>query len=491
MALGIPASLIVSVVPSVLAAGGNALDLNGLLLTSDSRVPVGNVLSFPTLPAVAGFFGALSPEAGAAAIYFSGFKSAHKRPGALLFSQYNIAPLSAFVRSSPLGYTLTDLRTLSGTLSVLADGTVATGAVNLSGATSFSAAALVIGAALGLACTWDAQQGAFTIRSGTAGVASTIAFPTGVMADLLGLTQVGGGTLSQGADSATPVAAMTAIAATTLNWALFTTLFEPNLADKLAFAAWTNSQNGNYGYVPWDTDRSAAQIGAAACFGVLAGRRGANYNGVAPIYQALAHAVFVLGWAASLDFGQHNGRNTAAFRSQPGLLPSVIDATSDAALVANGYNFVGTFNTANDAFTFLSPGQVSGPFLWLDSYVNGIWMSNAIQVANMVLLTNQGVIPYDEFGYSLIRAASRDVIDQAINFGAIRAGVTLSQAQAAEVNAAAGVDIANTLTSVGWYYQVLDPAPEVRQARGTPQCTLWFTDGQSVQRLNIATVSLL
>ena len=49
----IPASTVVDVIPSVLNAGGSALDLIGLCLTPFKRTPIGSVLSFPTQAAVA------------------------------------------------------------------------------------------------------------------------------------------------------------------------------------------------------------------------------------------------------------------------------------------------------------------------------------------------------------------------------------------------------------------------------------------------------
>lgn len=54
--MSIPASTIVSVVPSVLAAGGNPLALNGLLLSSNPNLPVGAPVSFPTLASVQSYF---------------------------------------------------------------------------------------------------------------------------------------------------------------------------------------------------------------------------------------------------------------------------------------------------------------------------------------------------------------------------------------------------------------------------------------------------
>jgi hypothetical protein len=48
---------IVSVVPSVLAAGGNPLAMNGMVLSDNPNIPTGKVLSFPTAESVADYFG--------------------------------------------------------------------------------------------------------------------------------------------------------------------------------------------------------------------------------------------------------------------------------------------------------------------------------------------------------------------------------------------------------------------------------------------------
>jgi hypothetical protein len=134
---------------------------------------------------------------------------------------------------------------------------------------------------------------------------------------------------------------------------------------------------------------------------------------------------------------------------------------------------------------------VSGEFLWLDSYVDQIWLNNAFQLALMELLINTKSIPYNTAGYSLIEAACMDPINAGLNFGAFRPGVSLSAAQAAEVNNAAGVTIDATLSQRGWYLQVLDASAIVRQARGSPPCTFWYMDGQSCQRINLASIELL
>ena len=69
----IPAKELVDVVPSVLAAGGSALDLSMVMLTTSTRVPVGTVAQFSSAESVSNYFGPSSDEAALAAVYFNGF----------------------------------------------------------------------------------------------------------------------------------------------------------------------------------------------------------------------------------------------------------------------------------------------------------------------------------------------------------------------------------------------------------------------------------
>ncbi|MDK64474.1 DUF3383 family protein [Salmonella enterica] len=96
----IPLSKDVQINPGVLAVAGNAVDLNGLLLTGNPLLPVGGVVPFSSPDDVAAYFGALSDEYARAQLYFQGFKNATKTPGQLLFSRFNLAASAAAV----LGY---------------------------------------------------------------------------------------------------------------------------------------------------------------------------------------------------------------------------------------------------------------------------------------------------------------------------------------------------------------------------------------------------
>jgi hypothetical protein len=495
MASSIPASAIVSVLPSVIDAGGSGLDLVGLILTTSSRAPTGVVLSFASASDVGAYFGPLSTEAAMAAAYFAGYDGSTIKPATLKFYRYVSTAAAAFLRGNKLNMTLASLQGRTGTLSITVNGTVKTSSsINLAAATSFSDGAAIIQAAFtspGFTVAYDSQSDAFVFTTTTTGAAATITAASGTLSSGLKLTAGAGATISQGADVATPTATMDAVAALAQDFVSFTTESNPSVANKLLFSAWADSKSNRFLYVGWDISDVATVNGDTTSFGAQVLANG--YSATAAVYHptdASPLAAFVMGAIASLDFTRENGRATMAFRSGA-VNPGVTNQTIAANLIANGYNFFGSYATANDQFTFLYPGQVSGAFEWIDSWVCQVWMNNAFQLALMNLLTSVGQIPYNQDGYGLIEASLRGVIDDALNFGAIRAGVTLSAQQKAEVNTRAGGDVAGVIERRGWYVSVKDPGATARANRQSPVTTVFYTDGQSVQSITLSSVSVL
>lgn len=501
----IPAAAIVQVNPAVLSAGGRALDIIGVILTHNARVPYGAVQPFDNAVDVSNYFGANSNEEALSLIYFNSFDNSNIKPARMYFAQYPSASVSGYLRGGPVDeLTLTQLKAVAtGALTVTVNGSGYTAAaVNLSTVTSFSDAANTIMAAFSggsagnpFLVTYDSIAGAFVFTTTATGTGATIDFATtNAIASALFLTKATGAVISQGAAAATPGAFMTGLIQVNNDWATFMTAFDPDVSDntnKLLFAEWTSQQNDRYSYVCWDTDAAPkVTVPATTSLGYLLTLN--EYSGTCLISAPDASmAAFVCGSAASLDFSEHNGRTTFAFRTQGGLSATVTDQTTGDNLITNGYNFYGAYATANQGFVFFYPGSVSGPFQWMDSYVDQIWLNAQFQLALMELLVNAKSIPYNAAGYSMIEAACLDPINQGLNFGVFRAGVTLSMAQAAEVNNAAGVSIDKTLGQRGWYLQVLDASPQVRQARASPPCTFWYMDGQSVQRISLASIELM
>lgn len=502
----IPAKKLVDVIPGVLGVGGAALALSGMILTTDTSVPIGTVQQFADAASVSGFFGPATPEASLASIYFAGFDGATANPGALLFAQYPTAPVAGYLRSGTLsGMTLAQLQAVTaGIMTITVDGALKTSSsINLATATSFSDAAAKITTAFtaGPVFTYDSQRNALVATSSTTGATSAVTFASGAIATALNLTQATGAVISQGAIAATPAAAMTAIVAKALNWAGFMTVFEPTLSDKIAFATWASQQGDRFAYSCWDTDINAVVSGNSTNFGVqlsILGLSGtvaltadpAQAAALGVTMQSLVRplAALTLGYMASIDFTRTNGRTTAAYRSQGGIVAGVADSTVADTLVANGYNFYGAYATSQQAFRFLQPGQISGRFKWVDSYANEIWMNANFQQSLLAYMASAGSIPYNTDGYSSIETVLQDPINTALNFGAIRQNTTLSSAQVVAVNASAGQKIDTVLATRGWYLNVKDPGAAVRAARGSPVMTLYYCDGGSIQQMRLASL---
>lgn len=495
MTATIPFSQVVNVVPSVLSAGGIAVDLNAIMLTQNSLAPNGSMLTFSSAANVGAYFGQSSTEYALATVYFAGFSTGTKTPGQLQFTRYPEVAIGAFLNGGSIAaLSLTALQALTGTLIVTSNGTQFTsGTINLSGATSPSAAAALIQAAFTtptFTVSYSSITGGFIFTSTTTGATSTLTYATGTLATALLLTQATGALLSTGAAVATPSTFMASVLALTQNWATFMTVWESVLAEKEAFATWSNSQGPRYLYVCQDSDINALTANNTVTFGNFL--QTGQLVGTCAIYGTASHAAFVCGYAASLDFTRLNGRATAAFKSQSGLVAQVTNQSNYSAVLSNGYNtyaYFGSNNPANNANWF-GPGSVSGTWLWLDSYLNQIWLNANLQLAMVNLLTSVNSIPYNAQGYGMVYAAAMGPIQAALNFGAIRAGVVLSASQIAQIQYALGFDASAAITASGFYLQITPATAVTRAARQSPSSTLYFQDGESIQQINLASITI-
>jgi hypothetical protein len=500
----IPASRIVKINPGVVNAGGAGLVMNALFLTESALMPNGVVLSFASVDAVAAFFGIGSLEATKAVPYFKGNQGAALTPSGMLFAAYNAANRAAFLNSGSFaGVTLTQLQAITpGTLTINVQGTPKTSAsIDLSGATSFSDAASIILAAFttpGFTVAWNATISKFVFTDSTTGASSTLSYGSGAIAAGLLLSQATGALLSQGANADTPATTMDAAVALSQNWASMVTLFEPDLATKKAFVIWFDGKDNEFLWLGWDSDTQASVQNATEPIGVVA--KAAKWNGVAfiggdpaavPAGGSLADMVlnvacFIAGAIASINFQQTNGRETFAFLQQSGLIPTCANDQTSQNLLANGYSFYGSYATRAQGFTFFYDSNIPGEFAWIDSLINSIWMEDQFQVTLLTLLTNIGSIAYNQPGYGSIRAALiGGPIAAALNFGAIRTGVTLDSDQIQEVNQKAGQQVDQIISTQGYYLQILDPGATVRQERKSPLINFWYTDGGSIQQLTM------
>lgn len=323
-----------------------------------------------------------------------------------------------------------------------------------------------------------------TSTSASTGVpkASSVSYATGTLADNLGLSVSAGAMQSLAILDASVAAQMSVIRAANGVWSHFFCAFDP-AEQKDDLATWTSSQSDNTGAILHDTAVTVAQINAGTSWGqtIAAG----DYEGVGVVAFDADTAALIASAPCSVDWSATNGRYNVAFRRSAELSPTVTDLTTATALEGAGYNFYGQFAGSGVSYNGIYPGAVSGSYMWLDSFFNQIWMRRNFQLDLINLLFHKGQIPYTTQGDGYIAAALKRTIDAAINFGAIRAGVVLSDDQVQTLVTAYGQAAAQAVQMHGYYLYTNAPgtATTTRGKRQTPEVYFYYTDGQSVQRI--------
>lgn len=504
--MAIPASQIVQVLPRILSGTGSDLVFNGLFLSENELLPTGRVISFANAEEVSAYFGANSAEYSAAAVYFGGYTGSQVKPSLIYF--YRLLPnaVAPFIRGASVApaAALAALKAITaGNFAITIDGTeILIDNLDLSGITSLSDAAQVLETAIqaesaesgdsisGVSVAFSSLNNTFTITDGVTGAEASLSAISGTIADVMGLTS--GTTSSAGADAQTVTETMNTIIASFQNFVTFAFLTEPDDADALLAARWASTQSnaGNmYLFVLQDSDANNAD---GEDVSVIAEVLKANNIGATCIcYPDTNMAAFIMGIAASINWDARRGTLTFAFKAQDGLGASVESASAALGMQAHSVNYIGNYATRNDNFVWLYNGSMLGDWSWIDTYLNAVWLCNALQVQLMAMFQANRRIPYTEAGYAIIRANCRDVIDRAVFNGVIDAGVTLSNAQKAALTQELGADYSDEIRTNGYYLQIEDATAQTRQQRNTPPCNLVYTYGGSVHKLNLPAIAVV
>lgn len=498
----ISASQIVQVNPRLLKPSGTDLELNGLILSQSDTIPAGMVLAFGEPDAVGSYFGLQSPEYAMAQVYFLGYNNSFIKPRALYIARRIASAAAPWLRGGRISATVAQLKAITdGTLTLtLGTHTATVTGVSFAAIASYSDAAVILQGAIraetagesawtAATVTYSSLFGAFVITGGQTGAEQAVDYAAGALADTLLLTLAGGGITSQGADAQTEAENIQALLEKTQNWATLSTTWAATQDEVLAFATWANSQGVNYLYVYSDLDPKLLQPGSTAT--IAAAIKAAQLSAVAGVYGSREYAAFIQGSIASIDYNRTAGTITTAFKSQDGLAPTVENSTNALNLIAQGMNFYGNYATRNDQFVFLYPGNMFGRYLWIDPFINAVWLNNALQVALMAGVSQNPRTPYTNAGYALVRSWLQDPINRALKNGVIEAGVVLSESQKAQINREAGLNIAPEVEQLGYYAQVIDAGPQVRTTRDSPTINLWYAYGGSINKLVVASTALV
>ncbi|EFO3698998.1 DUF3383 domain-containing protein [Escherichia coli] len=493
----IPLSVDFNITPNVVTPAGSAVDANGLMLTDNELIPVGAVQSYYSSSDVSALMGSESKEFLAAQQYFNGYENSSVIPGELLMYRIVTSPVAGYLLSGNLkGVALATLKAIpAGTITLSIDGESTTStSIDLSTATSFSDIASKLQVGIGaskVVVEWLPIANRFIIRSATTGAESEVSYASaGALAAGLLLTQDSAAIVSPGSDAVTLTDTMNNIINVNQNWILFNSLVELTDDQKTELCAWASSSKNRFGYVVHDTTSAGTVANNANCFVqkvVVAN----GYENIFPVYGTYLYSVTALAYAASVDFARTNGRISFKFRGFSGLAPNVSDLATAQALKSNGYNFYGSYSLNKTMAQYASDGAITGKFVWLDSFINQVWINANLVSTFANLFTNNQSYPFNETGYGAVSAAVIDVAEQALNFGAIQRGVKLDNAQTRIVNNTVGKDISSTLYSQGWFLYIPTQSGSARIERDLKGVIFYYVDGQLIQSITMSSTAIL
>ncbi len=484
-----------SISPGVISAQGTAINMQGMLVSDNTLLPVGKVMAFSSQKDVGAWFGQDSVEYIAAGIYFTGYQNATVRPAKLLFARFvsDSGGVPGWLLSGSFkGKTIADIQTAISTLTLSVNGSSVTSAgISLANVTSFDDAAKAIETAIGnkVSVSWLPVQQRFLITSNTKGANSAVSKATGDAADVLRLSETENAVTSIGTKQSDPSAFLDELKNSNQDWVLFTTLFAPSTSQALAFSAWVTNQNYRFGYVPFDSSSDPLVAGNDKCLAAQINADG--YQNVLPVYGDYRYAMTVLSYASSLNFDATNGRVSYKFRSFNGVTPNVNNDSDADAIASNGYTFYGQYGANSVVYSYAADGAISGSFKWLDTFLCQVWINANLLGAFANVFTQNQSFPFNEEGYTALRASVIDVAVKAKNFGAIRPGITLDNSQIQQVIGMAGKDISQSLYSEGWYLYIPTQNGTNRNERKLAGAVFFYTDGSLIQSINLASIDVM
>lgn len=504
----IPLSYLVSVTPSVIQAGAGQNNLYGLMLSQSTSIPFGRVLNFTSADDVGELLGKNTLEYKQAVIYFGAYSGATSRPGVLnmayLPSDEKTPIQAALWGGSLAGMTLASLQAVNGSMSLTINGTPEHVTVNLSQADSFSHAAAELQAALfpsgSGSVAWNVGLGAFVITApaqagggDTPALASTITVASGTAADALGLSDSKGGIVSPACLSPTASNVMDILRAANPTWASFFCAFDPQ-SQYLELAEWTGSQNSGLMGILHDTAITGMTAEALTQANTLYDRvLSSGYSGVLGLNGDPIAAAFAASIYAAVDFTQPNGILPFAGRTASGLSATVSDRATAQALDNKGISYVGDFSGPVDTNLIqLQSGSVSGPYAWADAYMGQIWFNRRMQHLLALMLRLPKSIPYTRKGDAMIVSTLQPAVNDALSFGLITQGVTLSEDEALTISTTYGQSTLQALQNNGYAVLVAmeDADPALRAQRKAATVTVLYTQGGSVQRINLNSIEV-
>jgi hypothetical protein len=494
---------IVNIIPVLVEATGSGYKESGLVLTTDISLPYGKVYTFQSADAVKAYFGAESDLYPAAVVYFNGPENKTKVPKELLISGYITGNSNAWLRSTQISQTVSQIETITdGYITLVIDDVESLiSNIDFSGDVSYTEMAATLQVAIaavhsGYTVSYDLIRQAFKITGNTTesiGYAVlTTESETGTdLASVLGFTSTAGAVISapfQGTKTIADI--MDNICLETENWFSFTTAWEPLIADRLLFASWNSGKYSGARFVYVAYDQDGADLISSSNSDFATESIEAGYKSILPVYGDLTHAMFVLGCGASVNRDETNGRYALAGKHQAGLTVTIDNSIDYDTLIAKGYSCYADFATAGNVYRWFQNGAITGSYKWFDSLQGHVWLNDNIQVNCANIIDNIKAFPYNDMGFSMIDSALTAAANLAITNGVATRGVVLSETQKSQIMAEIGKDVSTALFAAGFYNYIVAPSAAVRAERGSPIIRFYYNDGGVIQKIDVISAAI-
>lgn len=471
------------------------MSLAGLLLSTNPLIPNNStqrMIAFTTADQVGDYFGTNSIEYRFAIKYFQGADGQITVAPFMWVGRYIDADIAAYIRSGSVTNTALDAIKLvtAGTISFKFNGLTQTlSALDFSGANSLSSVALILQTALATSLTgatvvYNSQTEAFVATAPVATGNSTVDFcTTSSLATLLKFTSETNAILSQGAITQTPTENINNLLKISRNWATFTTAWDNGITSPytlaLELATITNAnKNGanEFVFMCWTTNQNMITNIPGNLNTAIAVSRTSN---IYVSYSDIDLIAGIMGAGAAVDYTLQGSTISYSNKSFSGVIPLVDDDASFDILTIQNINFYGSFASRAQTFDFTETGSVKGDWLYLENVLNNIWLSDDEQISVAAFFKGSGKNPYNIAGYENLKSVITQTLQLAVKNGTAEKGNEFTAAQRSELIQEAGFDITSTLTSTGFFIQVVQATPQERINRAPIISNVWYTNGGS------------
>jgi hypothetical protein len=413
------------------------------------------------------------------------FFSAQPSPAQVMIARMFSTAVPAELMGAAPDQVLADYNAINnGSLSLTVDGTaVNLTAIDLTAAASLNAVATAVQTklvAVKAGSTVTYSGGRFIIRSGTTGIASTLAFPTTPgtgtdLAPLMELRQTDGATLTQGAAAETVAQSLANVNAIYSDWYMGLLATNPSDADIQALGTFVlaNQKTGFYttsagGALVQTTTTDIGSVLKTSTNGRMFGLF--DNSGVSPFAAATAAGV-----AATVDFNGDNTTQTLMFKVLPGVKVGNLSTTQKQVLDSKNYNYYD--NVGGNPM--LQKG-VMADGTWFDQVQGLDWLSRACQDAVFSVLYGAKKVQQTDKGMTRFVHALESVFNQAVANGLLAPGVWNGT----------GIGQINTGDMLPKGYYIYAPSVNtqsqaIRNTRQAPPISILAKGAGAIQGLNI------